>query len=200
VLRTVTAEPQRRFRLVDAMVVIAVEALALMMTRSYLRCFSALNALVSTEPGNVRAMGSREWLYACVPHLMVLSAALWPLRFARPVGRYRRTARLPGLAVSYATWVAIVFALVRSAFDLRTSLRNTYFSNVGALSPGYIFVLRVVAMKDFMGPAVAVTWFLLWLGRGWRAEPGWIDRLGRLLGVFWVAFGVAFWVDYIVRR
>ena len=130
---------------------------------------------------------------------MVLSAALWPLRFTRPVGRYRRTARLPGLTVSYAAWVAMVFAIVRSAFDLRW-LRHTYFPNAGVLGPGDIFVLRVLAMKDFIGPAVAVTWFLLWLGGGWRAEPGWIDRLGRLLGIFWVAFGVVFWVDYIVRR
>jgi hypothetical protein len=135
-----------------------------------------------------------------VPHLVLLSAALWPLRFTRPVGRYRRTARLPGLTVSYAAWVAIVFALVRSAFDLRTSLRNTYFLNVGVLSPGDILVLRVITMTDLIGPAVGVTWLLLWLGGGWRPESAWIDRLGRLLGIFWVAFGVAFWVDHIVRR
>ncbi len=196
----VTAEPQRRLRLVDAMVLIAVEALALVMTRSYLRCFSALNQLVSTEPGHVRVMGAREWLYACVPPLVVLSATLWPLRFTQPVRRHRRTARLPGLAVSYAAWVAMVFALVRSVFDLRTGLRNTHFPGVGVLSLGDILVLRVVAMKDFIGPAVAVTWLLLWLGGGWRAESAWIDRLGRLLGIFWIAFGVALWVNSIVRR
>jgi hypothetical protein len=196
----VTAEPQRRLRLVDAIVLIAVEALALAMTRSYLRCFSALNHLVSTEPSNVRVMGTREWMYACVPHLVVLSAALWPLRIIGHVSRFRRIARLPGLTVSYAAWVGMVFAFVRSVFDLRIWLRNTYFPGVGVLSMGDIFVLRVVAMKDFIGSAVAVTWLLLWLGGGWHAESTWLDRLGRLLAVFWVAFGVALWVDYIVRR
>jgi hypothetical protein len=195
-----TAEPRRRLRLVDAIVLIAVEALALAMTRSYLRCFSALSHLVSTEPSNVRVMGTREWIYACVPHLVVLSAALWPLRFTGPVRRYRRIARLPGLTVSYAAWVAMVFALVRSVFDSRIWLRNTHFPDVGVLSVGDTLVLRVVAMKDFIGPAVAVTWLLLWLGGGWRAEPAWLDRLGRLLGIFWVAFGFALWVDYLVRR
>ncbi len=195
-----TDEPHRRFRLVDAMVLIAVAALTLAMTRSYLRCFSVLSSLVTTEPINVRVMGVREWLNACVPLLVVISAALWPLRFTRPMDRFRRTARRPGLAVSYATWVALVLALVRSASDLRTLLTHTHFPTVGFLSPGDIFVLRVVGMKDFIGSGVAVTWLLLWLGGGWRAEPTWIDRLGRLLGVFWVAFGVALWVDFIVRR
>jgi hypothetical protein len=196
----VTAQPQRRFRLADAMVLIAVEALALVMTRSYLRCYSALSYLVSTEPSNVRAMGAREWLYGCVPPLMVLSATLWPLRFTQPIGRYRRTARLPGLTVSYAAWVAMVFALVRSFFDRHIWLRTTHFPDVGMLSPGDILVLRAVAMKDFIGPAVAVIWLLLWLGGGWHAESAWIDRLGRLLGVFWIVFGIALWIDYIVRR
>jgi len=193
-------KPQRQLRLIDAMGLIAVVSLALLMTRSYLRCFSVLDYLVSTEPGNVRVMGPREWLYACVPTLVVLSAALWPLRLARPVYRFRRTARLPGLAVSYAAWAALLFALVRSFFDLLTYLGMTAFPDVGVLTPGDVLVLRVVAMKDMIGSAVAVSWLILWLGGWWRAEPSWIDRLGRLLGVFWVVFGVALWADYIVRR
>jgi hypothetical protein len=196
----VTDAPQQRFRLVDAMVLVAVAGLGLAMTRSYLRCFSALSWVVSSEPINVRVMGVREWLNAFVPPLVVLSAALGPLRFTRPVDRFRRTARRPGLAVSYATWAALVLALVRWASDLRTLLTHTLFPDVGFLSPGDIFVLRVVMMKDFIGSGVAVTWLLLWLGGGWRAEPTWVDRLGRLLGVFWIAFGVALWVAFVVRR
>ncbi len=195
----VTTEPQRRLHLIDAMVLIAVVALALTMTRSYLRWFVVLSSVISTEPSNVRIMGIREWLYACVPPLVILSATLWPLRFTRPVCRYHRTARLPGLTVSYAAWVALVFAFVRSVFDMRTWLAYTHYPHVGVLSLGDILVLRVVSMKDFIGSAVAVTWLLLWLGGGWRAESGWIDRLGRLLGVSWIAFGVALWIDYIVR-
>jgi hypothetical protein len=195
----VTAEP-RRLRLVDAMILIAVVALVLVMTRSYLRCFSVLSQLISNEPSNVRVMGTREWLYACVPTVVVLSAGIWPLRFTHPVRRYRRTARRPGLTVSYAAWVALAFALMRSVFDLRTPLGSTHFPDVGVLGPGDILVLRVVSMKDFIGPAVAVTWLLLWLGGGWRAEPAWIDRLGRLLGVFWIALGFALWVHYIAGQ
>ena len=90
--------------------------------------------------------------------------------------------------------------MVRSAFDLRTSFGATHFPGVGVLTLGDTMVLRVVATKDMIGSAVAVSWLILWLGGGWRAEPSWIDRLGRLLGVFWIVFGVALWIDYIVRR
>jgi hypothetical protein len=179
---------------------IAVVGVALTMTRSYVRCFSVLNSLVSTEPSNVRVMGVRECLYACVPLLVLLSAVLLPLRLARPWRRFRRIARLPGLTVSYAAAVALVFALAWAGLDQRTRLWNTHFADIGVLTLGDTLVLRVIATKDMIGSAVAVTWLILWFGGGWRPEPTWIDRLGRFLGAFWVVFGVALWVDSVVRR
>lgn len=193
-------KPQRQIRMIDAMALIAVAGVALAMIRSYLRCFPVLDSLVSTEPMNVRVIGVREGLYACVPPLIVVSAALWPLRVARSGGRFRRIARLPGLTVSYAAWVALAFALVRSVFDLRTSLGSTHFPGVGVLTPGDALVLRVVATKDMIGSAIALSWLILWLGGGWRVEPTRLDRIGRLLGTFWVVFGVALWTDFIIRR
>jgi hypothetical protein len=179
---------------------IAVVGLALVMTKSYLRCYSVLYSLVSTEPANVRVMGPREWLYAGVPFLVLISAALWPLRISRAGRPFRRIARLPGLGVSYAAWVALVFSAVRTVFDWRAEFRNTHFPVVGMLTLGEVYALRVVAMKDFIGPAVGVTWLVLWLGGGWQAKSGWIDLIGRVLGLSWIALGVGLWVDYIVRR
>ncbi len=37
-----------------------------------------------------------------------------------------------------------------------------------------------------LGLAVAASWLSLLFGRFWRAERGWIDRLGRLLGLLWL--------------
>jgi hypothetical protein len=190
----------RPFRLIDAMSLIAVVSLAMYMTRSYLRCFSVLSYLVSTEPSNVRVMGLREWLYAGVPTLLLISASLWPLRLARPGNRSYRTARLPGMAVSYAAWTALAFALVRSAFVVRAWLATMYFPDVGVLPWSDGAVLRVIATKDMIGSAVAVSWLVLWLAGLWRTEPSWIDRLGRVLGVYWIVFGLAFWVVDLVKR
>ena len=41
----------------------------------------------------------------------------------------------------------------------------------------------------FVGWAVFVTWMTLLIGRRWRAERSWIDRLGRATGVFWILAG-----------
>jgi hypothetical protein len=41
------------------------------------------------------------------------------------------------------------------------------------------------------GFAVAICWATLALGGRWRAEPSWIDRLGRIVGVAWMVMGVA---------
>jgi len=34
--------------------------------------------------------------------------------------------------------------------------------------------------------AVGSAWLILFVGGRWRAEPGWIDRFGRLLGAVWL--------------
>ncbi|WP_165234083.1 hypothetical protein [Aquisphaera insulae] len=195
---------RRRFGLADAMVLIAASAVALAMTRSYMRCFPALHEFLSREPYNRGVMGTRERLHACVPPLVVLTAALLPLSLVRPQDRRPRRrlrlARSPGLTASSVSWVALTFALVRSLFDLSTSLRNTSFPGVGHLGLEGIFTLRVVGIKDSLGPAVALTWLLLWLGGRWRAEPTRVDRLGRLLGALWIAIGVASWIEVLIRR
>jgi hypothetical protein len=42
-----------------------------------------------------------------------------------------------------------------------------------------------------VGIAVIVAWSVLWANRRWRPEPSWIDRTGRLLGVYWVGLALA---------
>ena len=39
------------------------------------------------------------------------------------------------------------------------------------------------------GYAVALTWLTLFVSGRWAADRGWLDRLGRLLGTFWIAQG-----------
>jgi hypothetical protein len=42
----------------------------------------------------------------------------------------------------------------------------------------------------YLGLAVLASWLTLRAGGWWRAEPSWIDRLGRALGVLWIAEAV----------
>ena len=51
-----------------------------------------------------------------------------------------------------------------------------------------------VQMAAFSAPCgwtVAAIWLVLVLSGRWRTERSWIDRLGRLLGVVWIAAAIA---------
>jgi hypothetical protein len=188
-------DPNRRFRLFDAMVLIAALAPGLVMGQCYVRCFTVLANLVSTERINVRVMGPREWAYACVPMLVMLTLALGPMGLVVPRSRFLRRARRPGLIPGYVAALGLAAALVRTVHDRLTSFAITHYADVGILGPGETFSLRVVAAKNMIGAGVALSWLILWLGGGWRPGRTWIDRTGRVLGWLWIVGGLAMWVD-----
>ena len=51
--------------------------------------------------------------------------------------------------------------------------------------------IQVAAFSAPCGFTVAAVWLLLALSGRWRPEKSWIDRLGRLLGVVWIACAIA---------
>jgi hypothetical protein len=38
--------------------------------------------------------------------------------------------------------------------------------------------------------AVAAAWATLGLVGGWESEKGWVDRLGRLFGIYWIGYPI----------
>jgi hypothetical protein len=61
---------------------------------------------------------------------------------------------------------------------------------------GYLYYLfpdsadASTAAPIAMAGSVAAAWSVLVLSRRWQSEPGWIDRMGRLLGVIAIANGL----------
>jgi hypothetical protein len=105
------------------------------------------------------------------------------LRFIGPRPSRRRRFDPPGLAACLAVSAA---SLMNSwcAWDvafIAPSVSQDVFSLVA---------LRIVEPLP-LATAVAATWSLLILNRRWRPEPSWIDRLGRCLGIYWLAPGLA---------
>jgi hypothetical protein len=45
-------------------------------------------------------------------------------------------------------------------------------------------------LLSFAGFPVSCVWIALRLAGVWHAEPSWIDRTGRVLGIYWVLNGV----------
>jgi hypothetical protein len=108
---------------------------------------------------------------------LISSLATLAFRLRRPKPIRRRLARQPGMAaiLPVATaWMASAPWLIMWFFS---SSEATAYAGFGMnLS---IFVVLA-------GFGVAIKWSMLLLSRRWLAEPGWIDRLGRLVGVAWM--------------
>jgi hypothetical protein len=46
-------------------------------------------------------------------------------------------------------------------------------------------------VPTFPSLAVLLSWMTLFFFGRWRAEPNWVDGLGRFLGAYWIAVAVA---------
>ena len=134
--------------------------------------------------------------------LMIPLAAMWtlaliPMRLLGPRPRFRRLARQPGLVAAGAA--SATFALIALV-----ALVALLEAEMGA-STAFDSVLDIAAylVPMLVGWTVAVAWMTLLIGRRWRAESSWIDRLGRIAGVFWIVVGFAvtcvFFIDPLVK-
>jgi hypothetical protein len=98
------------------------------------------------------------------------------LRFVNPRPSVGRLCKQPGFTATLAASFAI---LIGGAVNYGTSNPKDSWE---------AFVCGVALMPRGAEPGIAVAsaWLLLLLGRQWRPEPSWIDRLGRLLGGYWL--------------
>jgi hypothetical protein len=56
-----------------------------------------------------------------------------------------------------------------------------------SLSNGWWTFLVNLVYPSQNAPSVVAAWVVLATCGGWRTEANWLDRLGRALGIFWVA-------------
>jgi hypothetical protein len=105
---------------------------------------------------------------AAVPGLTALSIAYFPIRLRRPRPTLVQIMVQPGFAAC-VTSTATILGL------------GAWFISETALSVLAEFLPIIIGM------GVAMQWFVLWSSGWWKPEPGWIDRMGRLLGLCWIA-------------
>ena len=151
--------PCRKFNLGDGMILIAAAAVAF--------------AIIRAIPNPVARWPFRYTLNYLSPSCECLTLACLAVRLRRPRPDRRRLWRQPGAiaCVSAAVAVAIFYlaAAVSALIDRRVGILD-YSESSSALA----------------GSAIIGSWLTLGLSGTWRAEPGWIDRLGRGLGIVWV--------------
>jgi hypothetical protein len=73
--------------------------------------------------------------------------------------------------------------------------------DLGTLNDPGPAMLRIrIGMQPIflVGGAVASLWTVMWLSGTWYAERSWIDRVGRVLGVYWITTSVLFgWAFFL---
>jgi hypothetical protein len=160
----------RRFTLLDAMILVATTAFALAFSRAMHRSLPAFYF-------------ERTVIYRFFPYLVAATHGQFALSFRRPRSSLRRRMTRPGTVAG----VAAALALVATAAT--TTLQQLTASGWTWINPAY---LGIWAANSREGPpfAVAFAWATLALGGRWRADRSWVDRLGRVLGLAWIALYV----------
>lgn len=172
----------RRFHWIDAAALVGATALGLAMTKDYLESYDMMLML---DGGRFAPHGFQRWGSAAVPCFVSWSLIVLALQLRSPRPRLRRLARCPGVVTGLAVALLTLNVMAKwSAYHWKMGLPiNVFGYRVAFLGlPSWL-----VETSEIAGFPVAATWFALWLGRWWRPEATWIDRAGRVLGVYWIA-------------
>jgi hypothetical protein len=127
----------------------------------------------------------RAILYA-VPFLIAWTFAFPFIRLCKPRPRIRKLLRQPGMAGCTAGSIAILYELIWMSLTAATHYASSAIL-VGFL-PTPIGFLRLCG--DLVCLWLAGAWMVLLIGRRWRAERDWVDRLGRILCFAWIVVRV----------
>ena len=199
------APAPRRLTISDAMLIVAAVAVGLIAIRPFLLELGP-GATIDALVVRLRAMPRTDLIRTipalglmAAPTLASLSLALVALRLRRPRPRLHRLVRQPGFTACFASVVACL-----ACASAILALRGTYFmDSIGGsddIGLAQLFAAIVLSSSVVASGFVILTWLGLAISRNWRPEPGWIDRFGRVLGVFWlVMFGLGIWAVMTFR-
>jgi hypothetical protein len=181
-----------RLTIADAALLVAAGAVGLAVLRLILPLMAwplSWNYIASKPPqGWTARLVLERALMAQVPTIPF--AAAWtvvlPVLLLRRAGpTWRRIVRWPGTVACLAAvmgWACVTTCagplILRSA--------------AGSLRLGAWIGTYLDWIFPPIGLSVAIAWATLALTGRWRAVPDWSDRLGRALGVYWIATGLQY--------
>jgi hypothetical protein len=174
----------------DGIVLVAVFALGMWVSQAQLMPWLYVFSSIKSETRATNSL-SLSWHWGSLiarraqPVLAILTLGTLVMRFFKPRPDLRRLVRQPGFTATLGAALAIV---IGGAFSYATTKAKP---SSGAEVLVYVSVMLLPRGCE-PGIAVATSWLLLVLGRRWHLERSWIDRLGMVLGVYWLLMiGVA---------
>jgi len=132
-----------------------------------------------------RSFEYRGWVYLMAVFTLPFVAALAWCRLRRSYRPTRRLAREPGTVALLAATVSVfVIAIDQVLMQTLPGPPGTRF--IGVSWRPLVDLGSMLATVT--GPAICSAWSLQWLAGYWRPQPGWIDPVGRVLGITWIIF------------
>ena len=197
----------RRFRTADAVILLTAVAIGVASScwvESYSRAIRARiaaaspldssRAQVSRGPGSWRDSAekisslAKRLVNLSAPVLATLSLALIPIGLLSPRPRWPLRARRPGTAAAIASALAILY--VFASFAVKRLAMPPMFPGMFVVAREADVIYALNCLPTLVGLAIVTSWTTFLVGRRWRAEPTWIDRLGRIVAVAWIAAGL----------
>jgi hypothetical protein len=181
--QSVTAEKRRRFTLLDALVLIAALAVGFAWASHWRHSDSAGMAYPGEEGGPVlmhRIEVAAWWAWGLSHCAAAVTIALVALRLRGPRMPLGELAREPGT-------VACTAVLLAAVADVCSKLNYLAYWATGDRkeNPFSYIDIALTPRSEFLG--VAAAWSVLAACGLWRPQPGWIDRAGACLGIYWLA-------------
>jgi hypothetical protein len=118
--------------------------------------------LTHSPPGAEGFAAAQDGYYLVFPFLFVWSFGLMILRLLRPRPAPSALFRQPGWWACFGSMLGVMLAYTVE------------------------IVIECPAPSIIAPATVMFAWLALALSRKWNSEPSWIDRAGRLMGIFWL--------------
>jgi hypothetical protein len=151
-----------------------------------------ISAYVETGPPPAsRIAYSRLWIHRAAfwpcPCVATWTLAILVEAALSPRGPRWRSLRQPGILVAVACVAAFCVAAVEA-----TPMRITWWPKTAppTFYWGDWWTFTWFHLPRAAGYSVALTWLVLTLSGRWTAARGWLDRLGRFLGLCWIGLAV----------
>lgn len=164
----------RRFTLLDAMVLVAASAVAFVIVRP----------VVAPSPLGVPAWGIVLAFF--IAGLVAWTPAALALRLRSPRPSIRKLCRQPGFAASLAASAILSLGVLATALLALIRAVRRYPPGSPPLPDPTWWVGVVLQIGPFVGPAVIAAWIVLAVTGRRRPSRNWLDVLGRVLGAGWV--------------
>ena len=132
-------------------------------------------------------------LYPSLPVLVAGTLAAVALRLRRPRPPRRRLFREPGFLACATVTAVLALRALSAALRLAGSRPLSEWGPFLRDLPARLLLWNVLlspfplGIMTEAGLAVGAVWGAFWLGGRWRPERFWLDRLGRALGLAWLA-------------